>query len=132
MGHLTRRLVIGAGASAVALGGGSWLACAAGGGGAVARLDRLDVLAAAMPDPARIGRAYRRTMGPEALEAAALARPHVARALATECPSTRLAVLRAGLRAEFAAGDVVVCERYVLSATECLVAALRGEAVARA
>lgn len=133
MGTLTRRIFVGAGASVVLVGGGSLLACGVGDGGTeTARYDRLDVLLEAMLDPVRVGEAYRRAIGLDALAGCAIARPHIAHALRIDCPSTRHHILQAGVRGEFAADDVVLCGRFVLSSTECIVAGLRYDRAATA
>lgn len=128
-GKLTRRIFVGAGAAVVLLGGGSFLTCRLG-GTQTARYDRLDVLMEGMADPVRVGQAYRQAMGLDALLRHAAARPHVAQALGVDCPSTRRRILQAGVRTEFAADDVVLCDRFVLSATECIVAGLRYDGIA--
>jgi len=41
------------------------------------------------------------------------------------CPATRREQLRARIREDFAQNEVEICNRWVLSRTECLIAALR-------
>lgn len=130
MAILTRRtVVLGAGglaALAAADYGGSLAVCGRVDIAALLPLDRLDVALAGMRAPERIGRAWRSREGLAATEAAFLASPDLLRAAATECPETRRVLFRSRFRADFAAGDVVIADRWVVSRSECLVAALRA------
>lgn len=130
MATLTRRtVVLGAGGLAVlaAAGyGGSLTVCGGMDLAALVPLDRLDVALAEIRAPERIGRAWRNREGLAATEAAFLASPDLIRAAATECSETRRALFRERFRADFAAGDVAIADRWVVSRAECLVAALRA------
>lgn len=132
MGRITRRLMVGGGA-ALALGaaaaGGSRVACTRA--GRVAALRRLDVLLPHLVDARRIGSAYRAEHGIGACLAEAEARPALVEALTLSCDASRLDRLEAAIRADFAAGDIVICDRLVLSRTECIVAGLRYDRAER-
>jgi hypothetical protein len=74
--------------------------------------------------PDRLAAHWPGTESPAALLDALRARPRIAAALATDCPATRRALLRAEIAQDFAAGDICVTDRLVASRTECLVARL--------
>jgi hypothetical protein len=78
-----------------------------------------------MVAPERIGRAFRSSMGLDWLEGAAARNPHIAHAVTHDCAVTRRDMVRAGVRQDFATGKVVLCERFVLAETECVIAGLR-------
>lgn len=126
MGRTTRRIFVGTGLSIVAVAGGSLLACSQR--AETASYDRLDVLLADIRDPVRVGQDYRATYGLAALEAQADGCSHIASALRLDCPATRHALLKEGIRKEFAAREIVLCNQFVLSRTECIVAGLRLDA----
>lgn len=124
---LTRRVVIGSGLTVAAIGGVSLLACGWSGTAATAglnRLERLNVLLTSLPEPDRIGRAVIDTVQDDALFGMAAANAHIPQALLINCDSSRYAFLRKGVRLDFHQNDVVLCDRFVLSRTECLVAGL--------
>jgi hypothetical protein len=121
-----------------ALGAGSLWACnrgllAAGPGLAPAEAARR--LAEALPEvfePARLAAHWHEGGSPAALTRALEARPRVRDALAADCPAIRRTLLREAIAADFAAGDIVIADRLVVSRTECLVAALCAGPAARA
>lgn len=102
--------------------GASLIACARRTTGQVRTAERLRVVLATLPAPARIGAACcaGRTLGEIAVEISG--RPGLVRALQTDCPETRHARLRTLMRADFAAGDFVVADRFVISRTEGIAA----------
>lgn len=124
MSVLRRTFLISGGALVLA-GAGSVLACR-NRSEALAQLDRLDVLLPTIRQAQAVGAQVRAIAEPDALLDAALMRPHIAQALALDCPASRSAVMARGIRHEFAAGRVQVAARFVLSDTECLVAGLRA------
>lgn len=124
MGRMARRLFIGSGGALIALGGVSILGCGLRGNRQGATLERLSVMLADIVDPIRIGQAACETIGIAGLQEEAGANVHVSEALTIQCAATRRARLRAGCQADFAQGRIVVCDRYVLSRTEMLVAGL--------
>ena len=123
MGGLTRRLMIGSAGAVVIVSGASWLACRSG-GAVTAELRQIDVLLDGMIGPARIGRAMRAGYDDDQMVGLALDLPHVRAAMGIGCASTRLGLLRAATRQEFTAGQIVLCDRLVVSRTEALVAGL--------
>lgn len=125
MSSLTRRFFVGSGLTIAAVGGTSLWACSAGQQAQSAHLDRLDILLADMVEPARVGKAFRRDLGQDRLHEAAAHNSHIVEALKHTCVSSRRDLLRQGVRDDFAQGRVVLCDRFVLSETECVVAGLR-------
>jgi hypothetical protein len=129
MAILTKRVFLAGGGGIVLAGalgvGGSLVACNST-RLATLPLERLDVALLDIREPGRIGRAWRTRVGLPAVEAGFLARPGLVAALAPDCAETRRARIRAEVRADFAAGDVVVADRWVVARSECLIAALRA------
>ena len=123
MGKKTRRFFLGTGLVAAGAAGASVLAC--GGLTEQAAWHRLDILLPRMRDPVRVGLASRAAFGLDHLLQAAEAHGPIATALRTECPATRLDTLATAIRADFAARDIVLCDRFVMARTEGIVAGLR-------
>ncbi|MEM6890611.1 MAG: hypothetical protein AAF636_21135 [Pseudomonadota bacterium] len=88
-------------------------------------LDRLDIVLSDIPDAGRIGRAFLAEHGAEQVAAAFLDQADMQSALSLTCDATRRSALRAAFRADFARGDCLTFEGWILSRSECLVAALR-------
>lgn len=126
---LTKRAFLAGGGGIVLAGalgfGGSLVACNLGRVAALP-LERLDVALLDIRAPGRIGRAWRARVGLPAVEAEFLGRPALVAALGPDCAETRRARIRAEVRADFAAGDVVLADRWVVARSECLIAALRA------
>jgi hypothetical protein len=74
--------------------------------------------------PARLAAHWGDDGAPAALLDALRHRPRIREALATDCPATRRALLRAEIRDDFAAGDICLVDRLVVSRTEAMVARL--------
>ena len=129
MRMLSRRTFFAAGGGLVALGaaafGGSLVYCGRESFAALP-LERLDVALADIRAPERIGRSYLAAVGRTSVEEGVLGKAGLLDALRRDCPETRRADIRAQFRADFAAGDVVVADRWVVSRSECLVAAVRA------
>lgn len=125
MGTLTRRLFIGSGVTVLAAGGVSVAACLGASRSQNVRYDRLDVLLPDIVHPVRIGAKIRRTLGQDKLYFEAAQNLYICEAMMHECSTTRRGILRDGLRKDFVAGKMVVCDRFVVSETECIVAGLR-------
>lgn len=132
MDRLTRRVVLGAGATVLFLGAGSRIACHRKGSQISGAYHRLDVLLADMTDPRRVGISIRAEIGIERLYAYAASNAFIAEAVDLDCAESRLSILRNGIREDFRKEGVVLCDRFVLSITECLVAGLRFDADATA
>jgi len=125
---LTRRIFIAAGGLVILGGaafGGSAIWCARGRDAAALPLDRLDVALGDIREPGRIARAWRAAAGGDETAAELLRRPAILEAMVPDCPETRRGLIRAGVRAEFAAGDTVVADRLIVARSEALIAALR-------
>ena len=131
MSKLTRRFLLGSGVTVLVLGGASLMTCRAASRDLALRYDRLDVLLPDMVDYRRIGRAFRTKMGQEKLYAVAFGNQHIYKATARECAATRRELLRSGVCEDFRAGKIVLCDRLVLSETECIVAGLRHAKMAK-
>ena len=128
MAAISRRavlLTLGGVAGVVVAGvGASVVVCNARSEATALSLERLDVALAEMPGAARIARAVRAaTEQAELIEQFIAKRPLVS-ALAIDCPASRLQAINAQIRADFDADDVVVADRWVVSRSECLIAAL--------
>lgn len=128
MGRLTRRVVLGAGATVLFLGAGSRVACHRKSIQISQSYHRLDVLLADMAEPRRIGFTIRSEIGIERLYDYAANNTFIAEAVDLVCAESRLSVLRNGIREDFRKEEIVLCDRFVLSMTECLVAGLRFDA----
>lgn len=133
MRRLTRRLLIGGGTVAVlggAAAGGSLAFCAAR-AAPQARIDAARFLYAALEfAPADIGRAVLARAGAPALWAAFEARADLQELARWDCPGTRAARLGLLFRADFARGEHVLIDRWLVAASEALIAGL-GAAVAQ-
>lgn len=109
-----------------ALGAGSLVAC----NRRLAEADPREAavrLAEALPEvfaPRRLAAHWHEGGQPEALLQALQSRPAMRRALAADCPASRRALVRAEIAADFAAGDICIVDRLVVSRTEALVASL--------
>lgn len=125
MASLTRRILIGSSAGAVVMAGASLLACNTLSDPRQARYDRLDLLLDDIVDPIRIGRAFRAAVGESRLADYAAHSPWIAEITRIDCPATRRALWHETVRADFRSGNVVLCDRFVLSNMECVVAGLR-------
>lgn len=116
-------------AAVAALGAGSLVACnrrLADGAPALGPAEGATRLAEALDEvfaPARLA-AHFEAGPPAALLDALNDRPRIREALASDCTATRRALLRAEIRADFAAGDTCTVDRLVVSRTEALVARL--------
>lgn len=128
MAGLTKRVFLGSGAAILLLGAGSRIACQDRTEQLARNYHRLDVFLPQLPDPERIGRAFRDKLGLDRLQVQAAANACISRAVELDCETSRLSVLHDGVRDEFRRGEIVLCDRFVLSATECLVAGLRFDA----
>ncbi|MEM8616229.1 MAG: hypothetical protein AAGF20_04765 [Pseudomonadota bacterium] len=130
MGRFPRRKILsGLGLTAVAIGGTSYLGCAIvepEQEAALVQAERLDVLLDDLVDAARIGRAARADFGLETLQHAATRAHALQRALDISCAASRRDYLRQASAADFKAGAIVVCDRFVLSEKEVIVAGLRA------
>ncbi|MFV0359649.1 hypothetical protein [Tropicimonas sp.] len=91
-------------------------------------LDRLDVAVADIAGAAEIGRSYRARVGDGTLLSELGARPALLEALEYTCPETRRALVRRQFREDFRTGDILVENRWVVSRSECIIAALRPPA----
>lgn len=125
MGKVTRRFILGSGVTLVVVGAGSYLGCALLPSDEAAGFERLDVMLADIIDPARIGRAARATIGWDVLRSEAHANLCIVEAMRIDCAVTRRAHLQAGSRVDFANNKIVLCDRFVTSYTETIVAGLR-------
>lgn len=125
MGKTTRRLFLGTGISAATIAGVSLLAC--GRRDETVAFERLDVLLVDMPDPVKVGLACRSEYKLSQLLQEAENTSHITSAVQISCSATRKNALKSHIRSEFAARNLVVCERFVLARTEFLVAGLRLE-----
>lgn len=128
MAGLTKRIFLGSGAAILLLGAGSRIACQRKTVQVSRNYQRLDVFLPELPDPERIGRSFRERIGLDRLHAHAADNACISRAIALDCETSRLSILREGIRDEFRRGEIVLCDRFVLSVTECLVAGLRFDA----
>ena len=126
MRRLTRRVLIGTGVSVAVLGTASVLACRQTSSREAVSYDRLDFLLATLVDPLRIGRAVRELVSIDTLFELARQNGDLQRAVAYDCVETRRGIVMARVRNDFLANDIVVCDRMVLSRTECIVAGLRA------
>lgn len=88
-------------------------------------LERLDIVLSDIPEAGRIGRVFLEQHGPQQVAAAFLEQADMQSALSLTCDATRRTALRAAFRADFARGDSLTLEGWVVSRSECLVAALR-------
>lgn len=125
MGKTTRRIFLGTSISAASIAGISLLAC--GGHDETAAFERLDILLADICDPVRIGLACRSRHNVNELKQEAERVVHIANALQIGCSATRRDVLKSSIRDEFAARDLVLCDRFVIARTEFIIAGLRLE-----
>lgn len=129
MARFTRRLFGITGLAAVTVAGGSIFACNRSTQTAVTSFEPLDVLLAGMRDPLGVGQSYRAEYGLSTLTEAAQTRHWIVSALGIACPDTRYDFLTEGVRHEFRTGEIALCNRFVLSKTECIVAGLRYDRV---
>lgn len=128
--HRTRRafLVSLAGLCGLGVAGalGSLRYCARRSTATAARLDRLDVALARIHAPRTIGRAYRAGMDEPSLLAQLAGKPGLAAAMEIDCPATRAVAIAEQIRSDFRDGDVRIEGRWVVSRSECIIAALRS------
>lgn len=125
MGKTTRRLFLGTSISVVSVAGISLFAC--GRQDDTAAFERLDILLADICDPVRIGLACRSRRNVQELMQEAESNVHISSALRIGCSATRREIFKSRVRVDFAARDIVLCDRFVVARTEFIVAGLRLE-----
>ena len=122
---ISRRLVLLTLGGVVVAGAGVSLgACQARSRMARLSLERLNLAVAGIPGAARIGHAMRAQMSQTELVAAVVAQAPLVSALEIDCPASRLRQIQLQVRAEFEAEDIIVADRWVVSRSEALIAAL--------
>lgn len=124
MGKLTRRMLIGGGATTGLFLGGGFLLCSLKTSESFSFLKRLDVLQDDMIDPIRVGRAARKNFGILALNIQAQRNERILNAVGIECPARRYSELKLVTRDEYKRHDVVLCDNFVVAKTECIAAGL--------
>lgn len=128
MRKVTRRLILASGTITVAtaaLGGVSYFGCRLASSDDVARLSLLDVLLDDIRDAIGAGEAARAQFGIPLLERAAFDDPRIRASLKIDCDVTRKARLKEACREDFRDVRLSLCNRFVLSQTEIIVAGLR-------
>lgn len=121
---LSRRNVLISASAVVAAGGASYFGCVFSDDPKVAGLKRLEVLLTQIFDPARVGTAVEEVFGQDAILETAMADPGFSDAVRIDCDVSRLSFLQDKSRQDFASGRIMVCDRFVLSRTEAIVAGL--------
>ncbi|MBT8408211.1 MAG: hypothetical protein KJN93_01135 [Alphaproteobacteria bacterium] len=133
MSILGRRPILTGGLGLVGLGalgwGGSVAVCSAGGGDLAALIRPLFVALADIRDADRVGQAWLAETGPDRLLRDILARPDFAGAALVPDDALRRQRLAAAIRAEFAAGDTVLADRWVVARAEAQIAAARAAGI---
>ena len=90
------------------------------------RLERLDVAVSQIRNAREIGAGIRARTSFSEIQRSLEHNKGLMRALDFECPEKRLVVIRDQVSSDFRSADIVVESRWVLSKTECLIAALRA------
>lgn len=122
---LNRRVFLGAGITAGVVAGGSIATCNwADNPQTALMLERLEVLKTHIVKADRIGFAARNNVGLAALKHSAEANLELVTATQISCPTERLSHLRRLIQNDFSSGDVLICDRLIISRLEYITAGL--------